>query len=322
MTYLHIRGTLAESMVYVPRPGHESARRERGSAGDPAFQLVLLDQAGRLLLSVAPRVVPRGCGSANDPMSYGVRGSLPLHPDAAAYELRRGEIRLYGAVVTSEPPRIAAPGCYPSPEGPTLRWEAGQVPASASTYGNFERPLQGLTYSVVAVMESGRRITVARGLTELTHTVDLSRMPTHGKGTLYLVANDGVRSAEVEAGAIDVPARPPTVHILMPAAGAYLPLGHPVCTLGCCLDMGGQPCSPDGAVWLLDGERVAAGRVVAAIEGVTAGTHRLTLAYEENGIRLAESSISLVMEEADEAYYQWEALLAPERPVIAPPEAC
>ena len=112
MTYLHIRGTLAENMVYRPRPGHESARPGRRGEGDPAYQLRLLDHAGRELLTVAPQVTLRGCGSADEPRRYRVRGILPLHPDGASYELRRGDVLLYAAEIPATPPAIAAPSCH------------------------------------------------------------------------------------------------------------------------------------------------------------------------------------------------------------------
>ena len=105
MTYLHIRGTIAENMVYRPRPGHESSRPGRRVEGDPAYQLVLLDSEGRTLLKVAPQVNASGCGNADDPLRYRVRGVLPLHPNGVAYELRRGELLLYRTAIPVVPRR-------------------------------------------------------------------------------------------------------------------------------------------------------------------------------------------------------------------------
>jgi hypothetical protein len=322
-SYLHIRGTLAENMVYRPRPGHESSRAGRRVPGDPAFELVLVDGGGRVLLSVAPQVTARGCGNAGDPLRYGVRGTLPLHPDAAAYQLRRGEILLHAAAIPARPPAVTAPRCRESASGLTLSWGDGEERKEAArdghAHGSTATDATGsITYGVVAVMESGRRITLARGLTEAAYTLDMERMPVPGKGTLYFVASDGVRSSEVEAAAIDVPARAPTVHILAPEPGTPLPFGQPVSVLGCCLDMGGQPCSPESVVWLLDGERVAAGSPVAAIEGIGPGTHRLTLAYQAGETYAAESSIRLEIEEPTADYRRWEELMAAELPANAP----
>lgn len=295
LTYLHIRGTLAENMVYSPRPGHESARPGRRGEGDPAFELVLLDRDGYMLVSVNPQVIPRGCGRAEDPIRFRVRGSLPLHPNAAAYELRRGEIKLYKAPVPPDPPKISAPRCQVRKEGLELRWKAARR--------------KGATYRIVALMESGRRFAIARGLAKPAFSVDVSRIPVPGKGKLLIVVDDGVRSSEVEAGSIEVPMRPPTVHIIAPGADSRLPFGQPLSVLGCCLDMGGEPCSSELAVWSLDGERFASGTWIAVLDRPQPGNHRLTLEYGGEEDRV-ETSVSLEIEEPDADYRHWEELMA------------
>lgn len=294
LIYLHISGTLAENMVYRPRPGYESTRPGRRIEGNPAFQLVLLDREHRVLVSVTPEVVARGCGLVGDPFRFRVRGVLPLHHDGESYELRRGEIRLHAVTIPPDPPVITAPQCRTSDDKITLQWQAAHDKID--------------TYSIVAAMESGRRITIARGLTESAYTVDPSRIPTPGKGKLYIVASDGVRSTEVEAAAIEVPARPPALHILAPAAHARLPFGQPVSVLGCCLDMEGKPCGQELVVWSLDGERFATGSAVAAIDRPQPGIHRLTLAYGGGADRV-ESSVSIEIEEPDADYRLWEELM-------------
>jgi hypothetical protein len=299
LTYLHIRGTLAENMVYSPRRGHESTRPGRRGEGDPAFELVLLDGNGRVLLSVTPQVTARGCGRAEDPLRFQVRGSLPLHPSGTAYELRRGEIRLYKTPVLPDPPKISAPRCRINKEGLALRWQSARR--------------KGATYSIVALMESGRRFNITRDLTELTYTVDLSRIPAPGKGKLFIVANDGVRSSEVEAASIEVPSRPPTVYIIAPIADTRLPFGQPVSALGCCLDMGGEPCPSELAIWLLDGERFASGTWIAALDHPQPGIHKLTLEYGGGEGRI-ETSVMFEIEEPDANYRHWEEHMAEASP--------
>ncbi len=294
LTYLHIRGTLAENTVYHPRAGHESTGPGRRAEGDPAFQLVLLAADGRVLVSVAPEVIPRGCGTAGDPLRFRVRGTLPLHPDGVSYELRRGEILLHASAVSPEPPRSGAHHHDTSDRGLALHWEAPQT--------------GDRTYTVVAEMESGRRITLARGLTAPTHTVDPSTIPAPGKAKLYLVTNDGVRSSEAQVASIDVPARPPTVHIIAPRADSRLPFGQPVSVLGSCLDMGGQPCPSEFAVWSLDGTQAAAGTFVAAVEIAQPGFHQLTLAYISESVRV-KSSVTIEIDELDADYRWWELLM-------------
>jgi hypothetical protein len=294
LTYLHIRGTLAENMVYHPRPGHESTRQGRRAAGDPAFQLVLLAADRRVLVSVAPEVIPRSCGHAGDPLCFRVRGTLPLHPDGVAYELRCGEILLHADVVAPEPPGNVPHHCHESDQGLALHWEAPHTSAR--------------TYSIVAETESGRRITLARGLKEPARTVDPRTIPAQGKARIYLVTNDGVRSSEAEVASLDLPERPPTVHIIAPRDNARLPFGQPVSVLGSCLDVGGHPCSSEFVVWSLDGEQFAAGTFVAAVEIAQPGSHQLTLAYVSESIRV-ESSVNLDVEEPDGDYRRWEELM-------------
>jgi hypothetical protein len=299
LTYLHIRGTLAENMVYRPRPGHESTRPGRRAEGNPAFQLVLLAADRRVLVSVTPEVIPRGCGPAGDPLRFRVRGTLPLHPDGVAYELRRGEILLHAAAIPPEPPRIVAHHDRTSAQGLALHWDAPHT--------------SDMTYSIVAEMESGRRITLARGLTAQAHTVDPSTIPAHGKATLCIVANDGVRSSESDVGSIDVPARPPTVHIIAPRSNSRLSFGQPVSVLGSCLDMSGQPCPSEFVRWSLDGKPFAAGTVVAVVEIAQPGTHQLTLAYVSESVRV-ESSVTVEVEEPDADYRLWEVLMGDGHP--------
>ena len=142
-----------------------------------------------------------------------------------------------------------------------------------------------MTYSVVAAMASGRRITVARGLCGTAFAVDVSTLPVPGKGMLHVVASDGVRSTELPLAPIDVPERAPTLHILSPAEGARVVFGQALSVLGCCLDMGGSPCAAEHAVWALDGEAFATGSMIAALDGLRSGAHRLTLAHEQPGRR-------------------------------------
>lgn len=332
-TYLHIRGTLGENRVYHPRPGHESSRPGARGEGDPAYRLVLLNREGRELLGVTPQVSPRGCGGADDPLRYRVRGVLPLHPEGASYELRCGGALLYAAVVPPGPPTLAEPSCHRSANGLTLRWQPAEAHAEPPAACGCEPPLASsaavaqcldeappcMTYSVVAAMESGRRITLARGLTDLSYSVDLSQMPLGGKGVLCLVVSDGVRSSEVEAAALDVPARAPTAYILAPEPGTVVPWGQPLSALGCCLDMGGQPCAPGAITWSLDGEVFAQGTTVAALVGLRPGTHCLTLSYGELECNCVAVSVSFDVAAPDADQLQWEALFTGVHPAISAP---
>jgi len=323
LSYLHIRGTLAENMTYRPKPGHESSRPGRRAEGHPDFQLVLLDREGRKLLSVAPQV-SESCRSADDPHRYRVRGILPLRPDGVAYEVWRRDACLYGAVIPAKPPEFTAPYYHPSANGVTLHWQSCErqrearseidAPGSARDGALDNEPPHRMTYSIVAEMESGRRITVARGITGLAHNVDLSRMPVRGSGTLCLVANDGVRSAQVSVAPINVPSRPPTVHIVSPAPDTRIPFGQTLSILGCCLDMAGQPCAPEFSAWSIDGRTFAKGTFVTALEDLPPGMHKLTLTYQQPQWDRVDVSANIDVELPDESYRAWEALIGETQP--------
>lgn len=295
LTYLQIRGTLAENMVYQPRRGYETTRPGRRSEGDPAYEIVLLDGEGRVLVSVTPDVLPSGCGSLDQPLQYRVRAVLPLHPDGVAYELRRGDQVLHSATLRPRLAPVGSPTSHRSADGLKVSWEP--VPRS------------DVTYSTVVQMESGSRVVLTRDLTEPTVTVQLTRLPHPGRGALFVVASDGMRSSQTQVAAVDVPVRPPTVHIIRPAADERIPFGEPVSLLGCCLDMTGQPCPPDPVAWILDGELTAAGSVIAVIANPRPGTHRLTLAYG-SGADAVESVVVFEVEEPDDDYRQWNELMA------------
>jgi hypothetical protein len=315
VTYLHVQGTLAENMVYSPRAGHESSRPGRRTEGNPDFQLVLLDPEGHVLVTAAPEVKPPGCGAADDsPRSY-VRGSIPLHPNTAAYELRKGEIVLYHVEVPSKAPIPAEPRCHHTAGGVVLHWDDRELTdtdtkvAYAPSANAWPSPARSITYSVAAVMESGQRLTLAEELKETVHSIDVSKLPIKGKGKLYLGTHDGVRSSEVEAGLIDVPARPPTVHILIPVPDARLPFGQPVSVLGCCLAMGGQPCSSEGISWSVDGHPFQAGMNVSVLENLLPGAHRITLSYGGNDdTSRVETSVKVEIDKPDADYQLWNTL--------------
>jgi hypothetical protein len=294
MTYLHIRGTLSENMIYTARPGHESRRPDRRGQGNPDFELVLLSGEDHVLVRVVPEVSASSCGGTYDPMRFRVRGSLPLHPDGVAYELRRADLRLHRAAIAAEPPKIASVRCTKSEKSITLHW---QGPTS-----------QNILYSVVAQMESGRRITLDRGLRGDTFVFDPSRVPASGKGQIVVGVSDGVRSSEIGSENFTLEERAPTLHILSPQGDVHMPFGHPVSVIGCCLDASGQACPPENAFWLLDGEQFTGGSFIAIVEKPRPGKHRLTLAYGDAEARV-ETSIAFEIEQPDENYRQWIELM-------------
>lgn len=174
---------------------------------------------------------------------------------------------------------------------------------------------EGVSYSIAMESEAGRRQTVARGITESAYTLDVSRLSMDGRCKVLVVTNDGVRSSEFEIASIDVPRRPPTAHILVPAADTRVRFGQPLSVLGCCLDASGRPCGTETWTWLLDGDRKAAGSI-AAIEGIAPGRHELTLQHGSDA-HLVETSVMFEVEEPDADYREWQDLIFRRSPSAA-----
>jgi hypothetical protein len=311
MTYLHVRGTLQENMVYSPLPGYESSRRGRAMEGDLSFHLILLDSEDRPLLTVSPEVRPSGCSTTKDPVTFQIRGKIPLHPEGTVYELRKDLAVLYREDIPKAPPKVTGPVYRRTSSTISLKWPAGEA-YPARTAAAASRPRSSsrkLTYSISALMASGRRITLASGLEQCAHPIKIATMPVSGKAKIFLGVHDGVRSSEIEVGAVEVPFRPPTAHILSPAPNSQLPFGHPVSVLGCCIAMDGQPCPPENISWSIDDEVFATGSTVVALDKAPPGDHRLTLSYKDTKNKVhVKISTAIAIQKPTAEYFLWEKL--------------
>lgn len=290
ITYLHISGDLSENMVYRPRPGYESSRPRRERPAESDFRVILLDNQDRVLVSALPGVSRNGCGASSDPTTFRIRAALPLHPDGVAWELRRGDIRLFRTEVPAEPPRMSAIQVKKTTGGLTLAWKRHLA--------------SKITFAVVAKMDSGKQITLIRGLKDPAFEIEWHKVPAEGKGRLFVVANDGVRSGEIEVETFVLEPRPPSVHILSPRDSARLPYGQPISVAGVCFDATGSPCPAEHFSWLLDQRPIAEGTPIAVIENPAAGKHELTLSYPWKDQRI-ETSAAYTVEEPDEHHRHW-----------------
>jgi hypothetical protein len=171
---------------------------------------------------------------------------------------------------------------------------------------------------VAAQTESGRRVTFVRGLTGRSYELDARMIPAAGTVRILVEASDGVRSAEVEAGTIEMEERPPTAYIVSPTDGLILPYGHPISASGHCLDAAGEPCSPEGAAWLLNDEQFAAGSLAAVVERPRPGKHKLSLVYTARDVRV-ETTNTVVVEAPDDDFRQWALLVGEESNDLAEP---
>jgi hypothetical protein len=290
ISYLQIRGSLSDNMVYHPRPGEETARPQRSLHTNPEYALVLLDKDLHVLLSVTPVVSAPACGAEREQRRFRVEGILPLHPEGRSYELRKGSACLYSAQIPANPPHIESATMVEEFDGYHLTW-SGTWPTQS-------------THSVIARMAS-KDIVLARGLTKTSFFVERTNLRSQGSGVLVLRTSDGVRSAEYETGSIRLPPKPPQLNILIPSQGAELTYGQPLSVIGTCLDIYGRPYALDNVIWTLDDTITAKGTLVLALHHVVPGSHRLVMsATSSEGLR-AEAAVEFVVLPPTEDYRRW-----------------
>lgn len=306
MRYLHIRGTLAANMVYTMRPGYESSQPSPVADGDGRYRLLLLDDADRTLVDTAAQVTELACAATDSSPTLRVRGCLPLHPRAVAYELRRLDTRLYRCAI-HDPPSIEHlnPRSEKAPGRLCCTW--------------YHRPHDRVTYSIIARMASGRRFTLATRLTHDRYNVDLGRIPAQGSGELLLAVNDGVRSTDVHLGMFELDPRSPEAHILAPATGSRWTFGQPISVLGVCQDIEAGRSPEDGVLWELDGEPLARGRLLTVVERPAAGKHRLALTLKQAG-HVVTTCVDFVVEQPDLSYEDWLRAVHAPPSTPAPPQ--
>jgi hypothetical protein len=306
ITYLHIRGTLLENMTYVPRPGWESARPRRFAHPNRAYEVVLLDAQGQPRVAVHPEVRVRGCGEAHEPRRFRLLACLPLHPDGASYEIRHHGIRVYGADVAARPPKLHTCDFHQRDEGGHLIWEAehGAV----------------VIVKVVAEPERGGRVTLQRNICEPEVDIDLTSSRLSGTGRLLVVVTDGVRSSEREISRFSLPERSAEALIVSPQPDDAIREGQPLSLIGAFLDGTGCPIRSESAEWLVDGQTVASDSLVAAVDGLREGHHRLSLLVRGHGHE-ARADLALEVAPPTAEYREWLAEFRASVPDIHAPEA-
>src|SRR5262245_53237313 len=109
LNFLRIEGRVVGGFQYVPEPGHETRRMPHRFEGcaheahDSRWMLVLLDREGSPLARSIPEVRDKGCGHGGGGHRARLTGYLPLLGEAAAYEVRSGDICLYRAEIAETP---------------------------------------------------------------------------------------------------------------------------------------------------------------------------------------------------------------------------
>jgi hypothetical protein len=122
--------------------------------------------------------------------------------------------------------------------------------------------------------------------------------------------SNGLRSAHAATDPFRVPSLPPRISVIRPDAKTRLFAKTAVILEGAAFDperAGGA--SPEDLIWLIDGKEVATG-LIASIDGLPAGRHKVTLAYR--GSRGTESSTTVIVRESSaptaEDWPEWDPI--------------
>ncbi|HEX7020995.1 MAG TPA: hypothetical protein VF159_13335 [Gemmatimonadaceae bacterium] len=299
---LVLSGRLDRAGRYIPRRSRSTPHvREWPVIADNPFTVVaeLLDSANRVLHREPAQVKPViGC-QPGDPQSFRVLAYIELRDDAAAVRLMRDDLELWRS---------------PIPPAPTLDVKLSSVRGARDKPVvlrlRYSKPFEGAHVSVVYKWGERRFRTIYIGPPAAQVEVDLRAMPG-GQECLRVVSySNGLRSAHAATEPFRVPSLPPRVTVIRPDARTPLIAGTPIILEGASFDperAGGA--SPEDLAWLIDGNRVASG-LIASIDGLPAGRHRVTLSYGADPG--AESSTTITVRESAEpiadAWPEWDPI--------------
>jgi hypothetical protein len=292
--FLRFVGRLWETGEFEPGLGWETPRIARRPRPDPDHRLVLLDQAGAVLVEGAVELRAPTCrtAGADGPAVMPLVGCLPLHPDGRVVLLLRGDRVLHRSTLSAERPTISAPQLHVTADG--------RVRATWSA--EHDRPLR---YNVVFIDGRRRAIPVARELLEQAFVLDATDLPGGRGCSLAVLATDGLRSDTARSLPFDLPDRPPRIVILTPSPATSLPPDQPLSLLGHAHDPAGRPLADEHLTWSIDGEIVARGRRLAPAGPLSPGTHRVELAYAREGEPGGRAEVRVEVERRSPAQGEW-----------------
>lgn len=104
-----------------------------------------------------------------------------------------------------------------------------------------------------------------------------------GSARFELLANDGVYTVHATTGTVTLPAKPPSVAILYPGAGARVYGDRLIHLWGSASSFAGATIDADAAEWFIDDKPVGKG-LDLWVENCAAGRHRVRLQVTEAGL--------------------------------------
>jgi hypothetical protein len=287
---LVLRGRLDRAGRYIPRRSRSTphVREWPVIEGNPfAVVVELIDSANRVLHREQARVRPEiGC-QPGDPQFFRVLAYIELRDDAAAVRLMRDDLELWRATI---------------PAAPTLELKLSRVGNAREKplvlRLRYSEPGDGAHVTVVYKWGERRFRTIYIGPPAPQFEIDMRALPGGQECLLVVSYSNGLRSAHAATEPFRVPSLAPKVSVIRPDAKERLLARTPIILEGASFDperAGGA--SPEDLTWLIDGNRVATG-LIASIDGLPAGRHKITLTY---GARPgAEASTTILVHESAE----------------------
>jgi hypothetical protein len=275
-TYLRIRGTFSDDMVFVPRTGFETSYPQRSLEGDSNYALVALDALGSVLLSVVPTVSAQCCGPTGHPNVWRLSACLPLNPRTVAYELRKGGLAFHKEAIAPEPPKPPAFEVEETKSGIVVRWTATSAAREQS-------------FSLVMEIDKGPRSTLARDIQGGKFELNWEEVPLLGTGRIYLRCHEGVRNSKTEVFKFNRPLPPPSAQIISLGDRHKHENGQLLSLVGACSDPFGREAIPEMVEWRIDGRPVAKGALIEVAECPGEGRHKIELVVRINGIEVSAS---------------------------------
>jgi hypothetical protein len=288
---LTVRGVLDRAGRFRPRRCTSTTFVRRWPPPDSSeLTIELLDRRGQVLLREPVRLRPRHGCDAGDLTEWNLTGYVALREDGELVALRRGDVELWRAEVR-EAPRFDV----------TLARSRASRERGATLSFRFSEPYEGAFLQVVYQWGERRHHVVALIEPRDTLDVDLASLPGGPRCRFVVQYSNGMRSAGAVTREFALEPLGPALTIVKPPARAVLLPGRP-------LELEGQVVHPEqprgprrgeNLTWIVDEQFVGRG-MIAGLDKLAAGRHRITLRYSPPEGEPAEVSRTVTVARAGE----------------------
>ena len=266
--YFRFLGSLREDGVFRRDRGWETPKIAETPRPCPGYQVELLDAQGRVLTAVSPEVDGDDCASVGGRMKFKrVLAYLPNDTDGSVVRFRRGEQVLDERTLAASAPQVSWQSVSVTDRGLLhLRWSS-----------NHSEPL---LYDAAMIQgQRGAKILDRSSATEAS--IPLANIPFEGVCQVVLLATDGLRSQTATSEVVTLPSRLPEIVILRPSSDEVFSEIEGIPLTGHAIAVDGRTLPDEPLRWTVDGAEVERGRRMGWIGGLTPGTHRIELSWEQ-----------------------------------------